>query len=231
MNPHDVPLIQASELLIGYDRRPILPKASFGIWAGQVTSIVGHKGSGKSSLLKILLGLLKPIGGELIRSPEIRLGYVPRRSSIDPIYPIRVEQLVESGTYIRLGAGKRLPAKLKERFWECMEATRVMTLADELFRTLKDSEQQRVLLARALASEPNLLILDDPTASMDLVEAEKLMEFTLELSKRRSVGIVMVNHNLDMVARVSDQVILLDRDYQEIRVGHPKHVLPGKGGA
>src|SRR5205809_694693 len=101
-------LLTVSGLRIGYGAQGILPPVSFELKPGQVTSIVGHNGSGKSTLLKALLGLHPELGGGIRRSPRTRMGYVPQRESMDPIYPIRVSELVETGRYGVRGVGRRL---------------------------------------------------------------------------------------------------------------------------
>jgi ABC-type Mn2+/Zn2+ transport system ATPase subunit len=222
-------LFSVSNLRIGYGSQGILPPVSFELKPGQVTSIVGHNGSGKSTLLKTLLGLHPKLAGEIRRSPQTRIGYVPQRESMDPIYPIRVSELVETGRYGVRGVGRRLQAPDRVLIHDAMDATGIRPLAKRLFRTLSGGEQQRALLARALCIEPTLLVLDEPTASMDEKGASDAMQLTLELAKRRGAAILMVNHFIDLVARISDQVILLDRDHQSAQVGAPAELLKNRG--
>lgn len=218
-------VLSAREVRIGYRGDAIVPPLSFELLPGQVTSIVGHNGSGKSTLLKTLLGLQPILGGQVILAPDARIGYVPQRESVDPIYPIRVSELVETGRYGLRGVGKRLQSEDRARIDEAMAATGVASLSDRLFRTLSGGEQQRALLARALCLEPSILVLDEPTASMDEKGAHEAMRLTLELARKRNASILMVNHFLELVAEVSDQVIALDRDHQRVRVGSAKEVL------
>jgi ABC-type Mn2+/Zn2+ transport system ATPase subunit len=220
-----VAVLEVRSLLIGYAGTAILPPVSFRLEPGQVTSIVGHNGSGKSTLLRTLLGLHPRIGGEIARAPSAGIGYVPQRESMDPIYPVRVLELVETGRYAHRRLGQWLRAEDRERIRAAMEATGIWPLRDRLFRTLSGGEQQRALLARALCVEPAILVLDEPTASMDERGAEEAMRLTLELAKGRGAAILMVNHFIDLVRRVSDQVIRLDRDRQRVDVGPPSKVL------
>lgn len=222
-------LLAAEGLRIGFGGQEILPPVSFQLLPGQVTSIVGHNGSGKSTLLKTLLGLQPKIAGEIRRAPQTRIGYVPQRESMDPIYPVRVSELVETGRYGVRGVGRRLQAPDHVLIHDAMEATGIRTLSKRLFRTLSGGEQQRALLARALCIQPNLLVLDEPTASMDEKGASEAMQLTLQLAKRRGAAILMVNHFIDLVARISDQVILLDRDHQSAQIGTPAQLLKNRG--
>jgi ABC-type Mn2+/Zn2+ transport system ATPase subunit len=223
------PLLSVRDLRIGYGNQAILPAVSFELKPGQVTSIVGHNGSGKSTLLKTLLGLHPKVSGEIRRAPHAKLGYVPQREAMDPIYPIRVVELVQTGRYGARGVGRFLHASDWVRIREAMDATGVRPLSKRLFRTLSGGEQQRALLARALCIEPSILVLDEPTASMDERGASEAMKLTLDLAKKSGAAILMVNHFIDLVAQVSDQVVLLDRDHQVAQVGGPAELLKNRG--
>lgn len=219
-------LLSCERLTIGFVAgAPILPSITFHLNAGQVTSIVGHNGSGKTTLLKTVLRLMPPLSGEIRFLKDSRIGYVPQRESMDPIYPVSAYELAETGRYGLRGVGRRLLAEDHVKIREALQATGVLKLSDRLFRTLSGGEQQRVLLARALCVEPNLLILDEPTASMDENGAKEVMDLTLKLARERNTAILMVNHFIDLVARVSDQVIFLSRDQQVVKVGTPQEIF------
>lgn len=222
-------LLTVHDLRIGYRETSILPPLSFELHRGQVSSIIGHNGSGKSTLLRTLLGLTLKVGGNVHFFPEARIGYVPQREAMDPIYPVRVKEVVETGRYGIRGVGKRLQPDDKRKVHEAMEATGILPLAKRLFRTLSGGEQQRALLARAYSAEPSILILDEPTASMDEKGSKHTMQMTLDLAKKSGAAILMVNHFLDLVADCSDQVVLLDRENQIVRVGPPAELLRGRG--
>ncbi len=223
-------LMSVHALQIGYGTTFLLPPVTFDVRRGEVNSIVGHNGSGKSTLLKTLLGLSPKMAGSIHVFPETHVGYVPQREAMDPIYPIQVREIIEAGRYGIRGVGKRLLEADRNKISSAMEATGIQHLTKRLFRTLSGGEQQRVLIARAYCSEPSILILDEPTASMDEKGANEIMEMTLRLAKLQGAAILMVNHFIDLVARISDQVILLDSDRQLVQVGPPQEVLRGRGG-
>lgn len=223
-------VLTVSNLVIGYKGTPILPSISFSLEPGQVTSIIGHNGSGKSTLLKTLLGLNSKVSGALNFGLSAQVGYVPQRENMDPIYPIRVSELVETGRFGIRGVGRLLNSLDHERVKTSMQLTGTSHLSHRLFRTLSGGEQQRALLARALCTEPTLLILDEPTASMDENGAKQALEMTLDLARRQNAAVLMVSHFLDIVAEISDQIILLDRDHQTVKIGPPKDVLKNKTG-
>jgi zinc transport system ATP-binding protein len=210
----------------GIETTQLLPPINFTVKAGQIVSLVGHNGSGKSTLLKTLVGLHPSLGGsiELLRGP---LAYVPQRESIDPIYPVRVDQICSTGRYPFCGVGRWLRTQDHAVVDECLGLMGVLPLKRRLFRTLSGGEQQRVLIARALCMKPSLMVLDEPTANMDFRGAAAVMEVALRLTRENNVAILVVNHFLDIVAKVSEQVVLVDRDHQVVRVGAPKEVLEG----
>jgi zinc transport system ATP-binding protein len=223
-------LLEARDLVIGWPGSPLLPALSFAIRAGEVTSIVGHNGSGKSTLLRTLLGLQPGVGGDLVRGrPALRIGYVPQREAMDPIYPVTVEHLVQTGRYGFRGVGKSLRDEDLQVIEAALERTGISKFRDRLVRTLSGGEQQRALLARAWCTEPDVLFLDEPTASMDERGATELMDLTLRLASERQTAIVMVNHFLDLVRKSSHQVVALDRDHQRVTVGAPSKVLLAEG--
>ena len=224
------PVLRADGLLIGYGQKAILPSMSFILLPGQLTSIVGHQGAGKSTLLRTLLGLQPPVGGSLTMREDSRVGYVPARDAIDSTYPVRVEELVETGRYGFKSLGAPLAQADRERVWASLEATHAMSMGDMLFRSLSLLEKQQVLLARALCSDPLLLALDEPTASMDEAEANFIIDLILSLAKKRTMAIVMANHFIGLAARASDQVIFLDRDHSKALIGTPGEVFRSSKG-
>lgn len=223
--------MSVQDLKIGFQGRPLLPSISFDLYSGQVTSIVGHNGSGKSTLLKTLLGILNKLDGSISLGRNSRIGYVPQRETMDPIYPVRVKDIVETGRYGIRGIGRKLTSIDKEKIRWGMNATGISNLEKQLFRTLSGGEQQRTLLARALCTDPQILILDEPTASMDEKGAEEIMEITLHLAKDQGAAVLMVNHSIEIVTKVSQQVICLDRIKQTIKIAAPSEIFKDRVGS
>jgi zinc transport system ATP-binding protein len=133
--------------------------------------------------------------------------------------------VVETGRYGIRGVGRWLNAEDRKQVDEAMQKTGVASLKKNLFRTLSGGEQQRALLARALCAEPTILILDEPTASMDEKGAHEAMTLTLKVAQERNAAILMVNHFIDLVIEVSQQVVFLDRDRQIVQVGAPQEIF------
>ena len=210
-------LLKATELLIGYGGRPILPAISFNVKSGQIVSIVGHNGSGKSTLLKTLLGVMPRVGGAFT-TENVRCAYVPQREMIDPIYPVRVVDVCGAGRFSFRGPGRWLKAQDYKEIDRALEVMGMAVHKNRLFRTLSGGEQQRTLMARALCQDPQLMVLDEPVANMDHRAAATVMEICQKLAKTYGVGILMVNHMLDVVSKISDVIVTLDRDEQRVVV-------------
>ena len=221
-------VLSVRALTVGFDKKAILPPLNLEVRRGEVISIVGPNGSGKSTLLRTLLGLMPKVGGGVHLFPETRIGYVPQREAMDPIYPIRVCEVVEAGRYGIRGIGRALTADDRLKVRMALDATGIASLEDRLFRTLSGGEQQRALIARAHCAEPSLLVLDEPTASMDEKGAQAIMDLTLHVAKLGDAAVLMVNHFIDLVERVSDRVVALDREAGTVRVGPPSEIFAGR---
>ena len=172
--------------------------------------IVGPNGSGKSTLLRAVLGLLAPSAGTCVRREGIRYGYVPQRQALDPIYPLRAIDVVVMGLYRDMGFFRRAGAAAEKRAEAAMEAVGIAHLAGRLYRDLSGGQQQRTLVARALVSEPDLLVLDEPTNDLDLAGERGIMDLVTRLhSAGRTV--ILVSHMLNVVAAYVERIALIDQ--------------------
>ena len=161
------PLITLDNLTIGYDRQPVLSGISLSIARGSFTAILGANGSGKSTLLKTLLGLQPPIGGKIqIAAPAV-FGYVPQAIEFDPLILLTGFEVALMGVYGRIGTGRFVPQNERAFVRECLQATGAEEFARKKFSELSGGQKQRILIARALATKPDVLVLDEPTAGVD----------------------------------------------------------------
>ncbi len=203
-------LLTLREVSVDIDGRRILDRISLQLRRGQILTIIGPNGAGKSTLLKVALGLLAPTAGEVERASPCRIGYMPQRLQIDPTLPLRV------GRFLAMG-GNRAPhieAALRE--------VGVAALIDAPLQGISGGELQRVLLARALLREPDLLVLDEPAQGVDLAGQTALYELIATLSGRLDCGVLMVSHDLHWVMARTDEVLCLN---QHICCrGHPEQV-------
>src|ERR1019366_2021743 len=142
---------------------------SLDVFDGDFLSIVGSNGSGKTTLLRTLLDLLPPLAGQVKTSAEVRFGYVPQKSKPNLGFPLTVEQVVMLGRVKRIGPMKLPQFKDVQAVVTALSSVGISKLSRKYVHTLSGGQYQRTLIARALASEPNILVLDEPTTGMDIV--------------------------------------------------------------
>jgi len=203
------PLITLDKLAIGYDRQPVLSGISLSIMRGSFTAILGANGSGKTTLLKTLLGLLPTMTGKIQIADPAVFGYVPQAIEFDPLFLLTGFEVALMGTYGRVGAGRFVSASEREFVRECLLATGAQDFARKKFSELSGGQKQRVLIARALATKPNVLVLDEPTAGVDAAATHALLEFISQIHAERNLTILLVTHDLPLVRKHAQQVIWL----------------------
>ncbi len=208
---------------LGYGKRKVLTDVNLALNAGDFLGIVGPNGTGKTTILKAILGILRPQSGRVTRSPGVRFGYVPQRQFIDEVYPLTVFDVALMGRYPLLGAFGRPGRADKESVIRCLRHVGIADLAQRPYRELSGGQKQRTLIARALASEPQALILDEPTNDMDIGSEYSIMELLAQLNTSDGITIVMVSHLLNVVANYVRSLALIDGGVQ--LVGKTEDVL------
>ena len=203
------PLITLDNLAIGYDRQPVLSGISLSISRSSFTAILGANGSGKSTLLKTLLGLQPPIAGKIqIAAPTV-FGYVPQVIQFDPLFLLTGFEVALMGVYRRIGAGRFIPRNERAFVRECLRATGAEEFGRKKFSELSGGQKQRILIARALATKPDVLVLDEPTAGVDAAATRALLEFISQIHAERKLTILLVTHDLPLVRKHAQQAIWL----------------------
>lgn len=218
-------LIRLEEVIIGYENRGILGAISLSVDSGQFWGILGQNGGGKSTLLKTILGLLPPVSGKIESQHGIVFGYVPQNEKFDPIFPVSTEEIVSMGRYSRVTAGKKLGKEDREIVMMSMDKVGIRHLRGRTFRSLSGGEKQRALLARAIAGEPDVLVLDEPTASVDIRGEAQIMELVQKIRSDDGLTVLMVSHFLNTVTNYADMIILIDKDSGYFRAGGRSDVL------
>jgi zinc transport system ATP-binding protein len=218
-------LLALQKLQVGYLNRSILPAIDVEISSGEFWGIAGSNGSGKSTLLKTILGLMPSIAGTTRRSDKLRIGYVPQRTSLDLSIPARAIDVVRGGATRGWSFANLMHThRNKQAIEEAMETTNVTSIASKQISKLSEGQKQRVLMARALVGKPQLLILDEPTSAMDGQSEKRMLELLDQLRVERSIGVVLVSHNLMAMSAVATHALMLDREHQLIVSGDIKDV-------
>lgn len=222
------PIVKIENVAFAYDGQLVLDDVNLQIKPQDFVCVVGPNGGGKTTLLKLMLGLLEPQRGAvrvLGERPEKvcrQVGYVPQHSHVDPQFPASVLDVVLMG---RLGRTRRFgPFRKKDRTW-AKDALRLMgleKLPTRGFSTLSGGQRQRVLIARALAGEPELLLLDEPTSNLDVAAETELHEYLDNLS--RDITVVIVSHDIGFVTRYVRTVVCVNRTVQT----HHTHEITGE---
>jgi zinc transport system ATP-binding protein len=204
-------LIDAHGVSVRLGGTTVLSHVTLSIAEREIVTIVGPNGSGKSTLLKALLGAVPLSAGHVARADDLRVGYVPQKLHIDPTLPLPVLRF--------LGLPKRVPRAVAMR---ALERTGVPDLADRQVADLSGGQMQRVLLARAIINNPQLLVLDEATQGLDQSGSAAFYRLIEELREEMGCGVLMVSHELHVVMAASDRVICLNG--HDCCEGAPEHV-------
>jgi ABC-type Mn2+/Zn2+ transport system ATPase subunit len=224
------PLIEFRGATLGYGHKKIIAEISFAIHAGEYVGLVGPNGAGKTTILRTILGSLKPLAGDVrIGNPgerKLKFGYVPQRDTIDHILPYTVEQVVMMARYHQMGLVGRPQETDKDIVRRSLAAVGIEGLRDRWFKDLSGGQKQRALIARALASEPDVLTLDEPTNGMDLSSRIAILDLIQTLHAGGKLTVVMVSHLLDDVANYVKRIMLVEPG--QFLVGTVEEILTGQ---
>lgn len=211
------PLVDVRNVTFGYDDAPVLCDVSLHLHRGQFAALVGPSGAGKTSLLKLTLGVLQPTqgvlhfdGAPLDGRQAGCIGYVPQLETVDWNFPVTVEQVVLMGRVRRSGWWPWYAAAARREVRTMLERLEIDHLAERHIRALSGGQQQRVFLARALIAQPDLLVLDEPTSGVDMRTAENILHLLAELNQQ-GMTILMTTHDLNAAAAHAPWIVCLNR--------------------
>jgi iron complex transport system ATP-binding protein len=214
--------------------KPVLRNVSLEIAGGSVTGIVGPNGAGKSTLLRLMAGHLGPGQGSVAIDGRPVIAWTPRErarvlgflpQTVNPIFSMSVYDAVCLGRYPHTGAFGALTRRDREVVERCLRDTQMESLANREFLSLSGGERQRVLLASLLAQEPSILLLDEPTASLDIHHQIEILELLAQIA-REGYGVAIVTHDLNLAARFCHSLLLLPlRASNGASTGKPEDVL------
>jgi len=177
---------------------------------GEFVALVGSNGSGKTTLVRGLLGLLSPLGGLVEHQPDLRIGYVPQRETLDPLYPLSGFDVTLLGACRDLPFWRPAGAAQHQASRAALEAVRAGAFAGERYGQLSGGQRQRILIARALATRPGLLLLDEPTAGVDPETEAAIVEVLHRLRQEHRIAIWMVTHQIHAVRGRVDRTLELE---------------------
>nr|VFJ69313.1 MAG: zinc transport system ATP-binding protein [Candidatus Kentron sp. DK] len=192
-------LIEARGVSMQWEGRNILDSVDLSVSRGEIVTLVGLNGSGKTTLVRIMVGLLKPDTGTIIRHPGLRIGFSPQHIERDRTLPITVQR------FLTLGVDAPRP-----HLGALLEEVGVGNLLDTQLANISGGELHRVILARALLREPDLLVLDEPMAGVDFSGQSELYRLIADIRDRRGCGVLLVSHDLHVVMAATDSVICLN---------------------
>ena len=207
----------AEHVSFGYGRTPVLHDVSVAVGAGEFVALVGPNGSGKSTLLRLLLGTLEPQRGTVTlfgSAPQLfrdrwRVGYVPQRPALATEVPATVEEIVAGGRLRRRRVWRSLGEDDRVAVSHAIESVGLAAHARRPLGELSGGQQQRAFIARAFATEPDLLALDEPIAGVDAESQRRFRDSLVHLIREHGSGVLLVSHELSAVAHDLDRVIVL----------------------
>ncbi len=208
--------IHGEDLTISYGASPVIWDVDFDIYSASKTAIVGPNGAGKSTLLKGILGLIKPISGQILiydkpyKEVIKRVSYVPQSGSVNWDFPATVLDVVLMGRYVHLGWIKRPRAEDKTIAKNALEQMGMLEYAGRHISQLSGGQKQRVFLARAIAQQADLYILDEPLAGVDIKTEAFIMKILTEF-RNQGKTVVVVHHDLNTVEQYFDNIVLINK--------------------
>jgi ABC-type Mn2+/Zn2+ transport system ATPase subunit len=210
------PLIRLEDASLGFGGRSLLSGVTVAVEPEDFLAVVGPNGGGKTTLLRTLLGMLPPVAGRRSAEPHLRVGYVPQRDHVDALWPLGTGDVVVMGRVPLAGPGKRMAPPDFDAARRALDRVGLGDLWARPFGTLSGGQRQRTLIARALAAEPRLLALDEPTNGMDPSAA---MDLLRELHRAGGIAVVMISHRLEAVANYARRLAFVDKDQGLWKVG------------
>jgi zinc/manganese transport system ATP-binding protein len=228
-------IIKASNLTAGYKNTAVWQDASFAIYRGEFIGLLGPNGAGKSTLMSLILGLRKPISGKLRvfgeepRKGSPRIGYVPQRREIDS------ESKIEAIEYVRLGLsfdkiGFSSPREATSERAVAMEALKIVDgsdLANRPLSQLSGGEQQKIFLAQALVSRPDILLLDEPLSNLDIRRSHQLIRLIKKVAGDHKITVILIAHDINPLLPVVDRIIYIAN--QKVASGTLQEVVTSEG--
>ena len=224
-------IFECKDVTLGYENKVVAKNLNFKIDQGDYLCVVGENGTGKSTLIKTLLGLIKPLNGEVIANVQGKNhkgeGYLPQQTVIQKDFPASVREIVLSGCQNHLGFWPFYRTKEKKYAEEMMKKLQITHLSKRCYRELSGGQQQRVLLARALCATRKILLLDEPTAGMDALSRRQMWNLLRKLNGK-NLTILLTTHYMEEAQNLCSRVALMDHGKLE-EVNTPAGLIDSLG--
>lgn len=204
-------IIEFKSAKLSYGKRGVFDSLSLDIYEGDFLGIIGPNGSGKTTILRSIMGLLKPQQGQIIRDKSLRFGYCMQRQLIDVLFPFTVFEIVMMARTKIIGSLK-MPSRIdREKVLKAIEIVGISNWIQERFYNLSGGQKQRVLIARALSLKPNFLILDEPTTDLDVKAKREILDLIRTLHQNQKLTVALVTHELNEVINYAKKFIFLNK--------------------
>lgn len=205
------PLITAKNINHAYGDKTVLNDISLTLYPNEIVTLIGPNGAGKSTLLKILLNLIQPTSGQVRRKTGLRIGFMPQKIQVDASMPLNVQRFLELGLARHSQNLFNKKANDTTELYEIINDLKLNDLLNHPIQQVSGGEMQRILLARALLRQPELLILDEPVQGVDLQGQTELYHYISEIRQKYGCGILMVSHDLHIVMKSTNKVLCLNQ--------------------
>ncbi len=220
-------LLKAEKLEVGY-HKSLFKALDFEIYAGQGWALVGRNGSGKSTLIKTMVDLIQPIGGVLHKKDGLKIAYVPQRNLFSMELPRTSLELVEEGWDQGWSFLRPWDKTRTQKAHEALKIVDALSLASQSFSELSEGQKQRVLIARALVCDPQLLILDEPTSAMDPINEKAIFELLEKICYEQKKAILVASHHPQIVPALAGFAIYVDRPTSYSAAGPVNEICTGE---
>lgn len=204
-------LVEVEHLSLGYERQAVIHDISFHVEEKDFIIVLGSNGVGKSTLIKGMLGLIKPIEGKITYHTD-NIGYMPQETRVDPNFPASVLEVIMSGFINKVGIRPFYNKNEKKKALEIMKILKITDLKKKIFSELSGGQRQKVLLARSLCATENLLILDEPSNNLDQKSKSEFYTTLKHLNEGHNITIIMITHDIDSDSLIGNKVLALSQD-------------------
>ncbi len=217
--------ITLEDVSIGYRGQPILTDINFSLKFGEFTVLFGPNGCGKTTLFKTILRIIPPIHGTITYGDTHypRFGYMPQRQTLDEIYPFTAEEVVLMGTFGQVKPFHHTPKANRAWVEQCLKDVGMLELKKQLFSELSGGQRQRILIARALATRPDILVLDEPITGVDILAQKMIMKLITLLHRKHQLTCIMVTHEIHTIPRWIDKLIWINNN--KVLLGNSLEIL------